>query len=48
MQTKMIALARFSLEPLLPGRAIFAITMPTPNKTKNPSIVLKPYFEAQK
>jgi len=48
MQTTMIALACFSLEPLMPGRAALAATTTAPNKTKNPSIVLKPYFEAQK
>lgn len=48
MQTTMITLACFSLEPLMPGSAALAATSPAPNKTKSPSIALKPYFEVQK
>ncbi len=48
MQTTLISLACFSLELLMPGRAALAATTPAPNKTKSPSIALKPYFEAQK
>jgi hypothetical protein len=44
----MIMLACFSLEPLMPGSATLAATSPTPNKTKNPGIALKSYFEVQK